>query len=99
MEWSLIFKSLFSLMFVLGLMFVCLWVIKYFQANVSKNALLKKIKPMTRIKIVENKRIDIRNSVVLIEADHAEYLVLLSPTNAVVLSQKQALNKDTLDEI
>ncbi len=96
MEWSLVFKSLFSLMFVLGLMFVCIWTIKYFQANISKNALIKKIKPKTRIKIVENKRIDIKNSVVLIEADEVEYLVLLSPANSVVLSQKKILSEDTL---
>ncbi|MDD4557208.1 MAG: hypothetical protein PHE89_07825 [Alphaproteobacteria bacterium] len=99
MEWSLVFKSLFSLMFVLGLMLVCVWAIKYFQANVSKNSFLKKIKPKQRIKVLENKRIDIKNSVVLLEVDEVEYAVLLSPTNALVLNKSSVLNKDIIDEI
>ncbi|MFV0626280.1 MAG: hypothetical protein ACK5N8_02880 [Alphaproteobacteria bacterium] len=59
---------------------------------------MKKMKLRSRIRVLENKRIDIRNSVVLIEADDAEYLVLLSPSQPVVLSTKQILNKETIDE-
>lgn len=92
MEWTLIIKSLLSLVFVLGLMFVTIWSIKYCQLHASKAKILGKIKSKSRVKIVENKKIDLKNSVVLIECDSQEYLVLLSQSQVVILNDDKTKN-------
>ncbi len=87
MEFSQILGAFLALTFVLGLMFITLWLIKLCQQkgiNYRINSCLKKGK---RIKIIENHRIDIKNSVVLLECDNQEFLILLGNNSNTVLNQ------------
>lgn len=85
MEIMLILKAVLSLIFVLGLLFVTIWALKYFEFKTAKNSFIKKLKKNSRIEISEMKRIDIKNSVVLIKRDNVEHLVLLSAGHNLII--------------
>ena len=87
MELSQILLAFLALVFVLGLMFITLWLIKFCQQkgiNYRINCCLKKGK---RIKIIENQRLDIKNSVILLECDNQEFLILLGSNSNTILNQ------------
>ena len=87
MEFSQILLAFLALVFVLGLMFITLWLIKFCQQkgiNYRINYCLKKGK---RIKIIENQRLDIKNSVILLECDNQEFLILLGSNSNTILNQ------------
>lgn len=93
MELPLILKSILSLVFVLGLMFLSLWFLKYCYENFSKNKFVKSFSSKNRIKVLESKKIDVKNTIVLLECDGEEYLLALSSGLATVIKQKKAANK------
>ncbi len=87
MDFSQIFQSLLAFIFVLGLMFVTLWLIKFCQHKGLNCRLSKCFGTGSRIKIVEQRRLDAKTSVVLIEYGAEEFLLLLGPTSNLVLKQ------------
>lgn len=86
MELTLFFKAVLSLAFVLGLLLLTLWAIKYLEVNAGKARFLKKLASERRIDVVEMKKIDAKNSLVLVRCDDTEHLLVLGSTNLVVES-------------
>lgn len=84
MEWMLLLKAVLSLIIVLGLLLVTLWALKYMQINGSRCRLFKKLDNARRLEIVEIRRIDARNTVVLLRRDNVEHLLVLGSSNLIV---------------
>lgn len=85
MEFWVVLKALFSLAFVLGLMLVALWAVKYCQLHAGKIGFVKKIKHNPRLDVVEKRKLDARNTLVLIKRDNVEHLVLINGANSIVI--------------
>lgn len=98
MEWVLLLKALVSLLFVLGLMLLTLWVFKYLEMNSAKCRLFKKLSEKKRISLVELRRIDTKNSVVLVQCDDKEYLLLLGASNLVLDSKIAKKNTEDMND-
>ncbi len=79
MDLWLILKAVLSLSFVLGLLFLTLFLVKYCQANLLKNPLMKKVKKESRIEVLESKKLDAKNTLMLVRCDKEEHFLLLSP--------------------
>lgn len=77
MEWLLLLKAAASLALVLGLLLVTLWAIKYLEINSAKCRIFKKLNDTRRLEIVEIRKIDTRNSAVLLRRDNVEHLLIL----------------------
>lgn len=84
MEWLLLLKAVLSLVLVLGLLLLTLWAIKYLEVNSSKLKFIKKLGEARRIEVVETKRLDAKNSIILIRRDNVEHLVLLGNSNLLI---------------
>lgn len=84
MEWILLLKAVLSLMLVLGLLLITLWAIKYMQINGAGCRLFKKLETPHRLDIVEIRRIDAKNSAVLLRRDNTEHLIILGANNLIV---------------
>ena len=85
MDWILLLKALLSLVFVLGLLLVSVWGIKYCQMKGKNCGWLKTLQVGQRLNIVEIRRIDGRNSLALIKKDEKEMLLLLNPNHNLLL--------------
>lgn len=85
MELGMIFKAILSLAFVLGLLMLTLWFIKYCEVKGCRNNFMKKLSQNQRVNIVETRRIDARNSLVLVQRDDVEHLVLLGATQNMLI--------------
>lgn len=84
MEWAVLFKAILSLVFVLGLLLLTLWTIKYLEVNSAKCRFFKKLADQRRLNVIETKRLDSKNSLVLVRCDNKEYLLLLGNSNVVL---------------
>ncbi len=91
MEITLIIKAFLALVFVLGLLFVTVWGLKYCELKGAKNRFFQKMRSQRRLEIIENNRIDLRNSLVLIRCDNKEHLLLLSPGHNLLLESRSAV--------
>ena len=85
MEWIMLLKTVLALAFVLGLLLLTLWAIKYCEFKGGKNRFIRKLQENQRITIEEVRRLDARNTVVLIRRDETEHLLLLGSTQNLVL--------------
>ncbi len=90
MEWHQILHAVLSLVFVIGLLFLTLWIFKYCEQKGLKCRLMKNLKSGQRINIVEKRPLDARNQIVLVEADQTEYLLLLGTNGSLLLETKPA---------
>ncbi|MBQ8436198.1 MAG: hypothetical protein IJX20_00955 [Alphaproteobacteria bacterium] len=94
MEIALIIKAVLTLIFVLGLLFLTVWGLKYCELKSANNRIFNKIRVKRRLEIIENSRIDLRNSLVLIRRDNTEHLLLLSPSgNTLIESRTVAIEE------
>lgn len=84
MEWMLALKALLSLCFVLGLLLLTLWGIKYLEVHGSKCRLVRSLNQSKRIDVVESRRLDARNTLYLVRRDNVEHLLLVGSSNTVV---------------
>ncbi len=89
MEGLMILKAVLSLAFVLGLMLLTLWAIKYCQLHGAKNKFMRKLGENQRLQVLENRRLDARNSLVLFKKDDKEYLLLLGATQNLLIESEQ----------
>lgn len=85
MELGLAIKAILALVFVLGLLFLVIWLLKYCEIKGSKNRFFSRLSTEQRVQIVEIRRIDPRNSVVLLRRDNIEHLILLGNTQNLIL--------------
>lgn len=84
MDFILLIKAIVSLLFVLGLLFITLWAIKYIEQHSASSRFFKKINGKKRLEIIEIKRIDARNTLVLIRRDDKEHLLLVGPSSQII---------------
>ncbi len=84
MDFMLLLKAILSLLFVLGLLLVTLWAIKYMEISSKSGKFFKKINIKNRLEIIEFKRIDSRNSLVLVRCDNKEHLLLIGPSSQII---------------
>ena len=90
MDLLLFAQALLSLVFVLGLVFVVFWLLKVAEQKGWKSPFFKKLSVTGRLSIVESKRLDARNTLVLARCDKEEYLLLLGNTQSLILNTKKA---------
>ena len=93
MEWIMLLKTVLALAFVLGLLLLTLWVVKYCELKGGKNLFMRKLQENQRLSVVEIRRIDARNSVVLIRRDETEHLLLLGSTQNLLLESNINIKK------
>lgn len=93
MDFSQIFQAFLALLFVLGLLFVTLWLIKYCQHKGIVCQLGNKLKSKNKIKIIEHHRIDVKNSLLLIQDNTSEYLLLIGANNNLLLNQHTKIDE------
>ena len=93
MEFGHILQALLSLVFVLGLVFIVLWFIKFCQSKGCAINLGPSNK-INHIKIIERKIIDSKTSVVLMECDSSEYLLLIGNNNVLLHSSVKKVGKN-----
>lgn len=89
MDFNLFLQAVLALAFVIGLLLVFFWLIKLLQQKGIGNPFLRKVKLSSRLKVVESKRIDARNVLVLARCDDEEFLLLLGSSQSVVLQNKK----------
>lgn len=87
MEFSQLLHTLLAFIFVLGLIFITLWLIKFCQQKGLSCHLGKCLKYNHRIKILEHHRLDTKNSAILLEYKDQEFLLILGPTSTLLLEQ------------
>ena len=87
MEFTQIFQSIIAFVFVLGLLFVTLWLIKFCQQKGLNCKLVKCFNDNCRIKVTELRRLDPKNSIVLVECDEEEFFILLGSSSNLILKQ------------
>ncbi len=89
MEFTQIFQSIIAFIFVLGLLFTTLWLIKFCQQKGINCRLSKCFNDKNRIKIIELHRIDTKNTITLISCDKDEFFVLLGSSSNLILKQNK----------
>lgn len=87
MEPSQLLQAVLAFIFVLGLMFLTLWLIKICQQKGSLIKFSKCLNKNSRINIIERHRLDIKNSVVLLKCDNTEHLVIVGEKSHTILQQ------------
>ena len=101
MEIALIIKAVLTLVFVLGLLFLTVWGLKYCELKSANNRIFNKIRTHRRLDVIENNRIDLRNSLVLVRRDNTEHLLLLSPSGNMLIESRTVATikeKETTNE-
>lgn len=93
MEWGDILQAVLSFVFVIGLLLLTLWCLKYIQTKVPHSRLFRNINDTQRIHVEELRRVDAKNSVVLLRKDDKEFLVLLGANQALVLDENSVEKK------
>ncbi len=89
MDYIQFFQALLALIFVLGLLLITLWIIKTCQQKGLSGKLGKCFKSGNKINLVEYRRIDAKNSTVVLEYDGEEFFILLGANDALLLKQKE----------
>lgn len=87
------FQALLALIFVLGLLLITLWAIKTCQQKGLSGKLGKCFKNGNKINLVDYRRIDAKNSAVVLNYDEEEFFILLSANDALLLKQKERPSK------
>ena len=85
MELIAILKAFLSLAFVVGLMLLTIWLLKYCQIKFQKNTLIRGLNRHNRLEVLEIKRLDAKNSLLLIRRDETEHLILLNPSSSTII--------------
>ena len=91
MEISLIIKAVLALVFVLGLLFITVWGLKYCELKSAKNRFFQNMRKHHRLEIIESRRLDLRNSLFLVRCDNTEHLLLLNPGQNLLLESRPVI--------
>ncbi len=79
--------AILGLIFVLGLALVTITLLKWLQTKGADFCLCKKLKSSRCINIIEQRRLDTRNSLAIVEADGIRYFLLIGADSSLVLNQ------------
>ncbi len=95
MDWAHVIQAFLSLIFVIGLLFLSLWSFKCLEEKGLKNRFMKKLKTTSRLNIIEYKRIDGKNALILFSCDSQNFAALLGPSeNTLIPLEQQKANND-----
>lgn len=89
MDLELFFRAVLSLVFVLGLVLLFLGTMKAIQQKGLRVSFGKNTKLSSRLSVIESKRLDSKNVLVLARCDDEEYLLLLGSTQSTLLQNKK----------
>ena len=89
MDMMLFLQAVFSLAVVIGLVLLVFGLMKFCNLKGIKNPLLKKINLTGRLCIQEIKKIDAKNTLVLVTCDDEEFLLLVGASQNLVLCNKK----------
>lgn len=98
MDYTQIFQAFVALIFVLGLLLITLWLIKFCQRKGACSHLGKCFSGHAGIKIIEQRRLDIKNTLAVVEYDSAEYFLLLGSAANLLLNRTPVNKKDASDD-
>lgn len=87
MNWLHILHAILSLIFVIGLLLLCLWLFKYLETKGFQNKIFKTVNNKQKIHIVEIRKIDTKNSIAIIKCQQKLYTILLSSHGNLILSE------------
>ena len=76
--------SFFGLIFVIGIIFVLLWVLKYISENTQQSKLFKQLNKNKRLNIIESRRLDGKNTLMIIKQDDNEHLIVTGSNNIII---------------
>jgi len=93
MDFMLFFQALLALFVVLGLMLLLFWFMKYCEVKGCKNPFFRKLNIQNRLSVVEVKRVDAKNTLVIARCDDDEYVILLGNTSSLLLKANK-VNKN-----
>lgn len=93
MEWYQILQALLSLVFVIGLLLLCLWLFKFCEQKGIKCKFAQKLKNGQQINILEKKILDSKNQIILVRYRNKDYLILLTPSGSQIIDY--SADKDT----
>ncbi|MBE6459111.1 MAG: hypothetical protein E7010_04830 [Alphaproteobacteria bacterium] len=94
MEWMQIFQAVLSLMFVIGLLLLTVYFFKYCEQKGLKSRFVTKLKAGNRINVIENRRLDAKSSLILVECDNTEYLIF-NGTNSSLMLHSKTISRET----
>lgn len=94
MEWVSILQAFLSLVFVIGLLLLTLWLIKYCQLKGINCRMVRRLKNAQRLDVLEMRRLDARNTLLLFRCDDQEYVVMLGAGSPLLIDHKSAAPKD-----
>ena len=86
---GIILQSILALLFVLGLLLLTLWVIKYVQTKAPGCKAFRNLQEGRRLRIIENQKIDAGNSLLLVKKDDKEFLLFCGNRRAVLLDMEK----------
>ena len=85
MNFSLLLQAFLSLLFVIGLVFLVFWLMKFCESKGLRNPLLRKLNVSNRLSVIESKRLDNHNYLLLARCDDDEYLFLIGNNQNLIL--------------
>lgn len=90
MDWHNLIHAVLALVFVIGLLLLTLWLLKYCQIKGLNCKIVRSLKSGGRLEVIEQKRLDAKNTVVLLRCDTEEHLLLLGANSNLLLATKPA---------
>ena len=89
MDTWLFFQAIGALCIVVGLVFLVFAFIRFCESKGIANMFLKKMNVSSRLSVIESKRLDAKNTLILAQCDDEEYLILSGTTQNIVLQTKK----------
>ncbi len=80
-----ILQSVLAFVFVLGLLFICLWGIKFLQVKIPCCKAFQKLNVGQKVEVVWVKRIDARHMVFVLQKDNKEFFILSGNGQSLLL--------------
>ena len=100
MDFFVILKAVLAFVFVLGLLFVTLWGLKFLQTKIPSCKSFRKLAQKQRIEVLEIKKISAKNTLFLLRKDDKEYFVLSGGEQNLLLDvekiELEAVNRDEM---
>lgn len=87
MEWHSIVQAVLSLIFVIGLLLLTLWIFKYCELKGLKCRMMRSLNRDQRLEVLEMRRLDAKNTLVLFRCDNREMLLLLGSSANMILQE------------
>ena len=92
MDFMLFVQALFALIVVVGLVLLVFGTMKYCELKGCKSPFLRKLNIQGRLSVIETKRIDAKNTLVIAKCDDEEFIILLGVCGAILLKTKKVDN-------